>query len=400
MKRTLGVFLPPALVLVGLTLCCILLGNQTARFRASVENIAEDVRVSLIDMDGKVVYDSSGQDLPNHSDRAEFEAVLNDGKARSVVRESETLHMAMFYHARRVGNYVLRIAVPYQAVTDAKIYAQRGLLAAIGIGALIVLALFFFTRRYEQRLARLAAERDLKDKLLAEMRKLESFRRDFIANVSHEVKTPVTGILGAIEILADGSSALDAHDREDLQKVLKDQSVRLNALARLEKAESNHAAEFVPCNLADIVQTAVNLALPQAAKAGVNLVFSLNSGLKPQTFTRPCDSRLIESAVSNLIQTALRYSGSKTVELGLSPTPDGKAQIRVTDHGIGIADEYQTRLFERFYRVDKGRSRKLGGTGLGLAIVKNAVLIHGGTIQAKNTLGGGLKFLFTLAKKP
>lgn len=403
MKRTLGVFLPPALVLVGLTLCCILLGNQTARFRASVENIAEDVRVSLIDMDGKVVYDSSGQDLPNHSDRAEFEAVWTDGKARSVVRESETLHMAMFYHARRVGNYVLRIAVPYQAVTDAKIYAQRGLLAAIGIGALIVLALFFFTRRYEQRLARLAAERDLKDKLLAEMRKLESFRRDFIANVSHEVKTPVTGILGAVEILADGSSALDAHDREDLQKVLKDQSVRLNALvedilalARLEKAESNHAAEFVPCNLADIVQTAVNLALPQAAKAGVNLVFSLNSGLKPQTFTRPCDSRLIESAVSNLIQNALRYSGSKDIEVKLESAPDGKAIISVCDHGIGIPTDCQPRLFERFYRVDKDRSRTLGGTGLGLAIVKHIAQLHGGEVTVTSTPGNGSVFTLSL----
>lgn len=115
-------FSAPALALMGLTLCCTLLWSQTVRFRNSVEDIAEDVRVSLIDLEGKVVYDSTGKSLPNHSARAEFEAVLADWKARSIVRESETLHMAMFYHARRVGDYVLRIAVPYQAVTDAKIY--------------------------------------------------------------------------------------------------------------------------------------------------------------------------------------------------------------------------------------------------------------------------------------
>ena len=154
MKHSLGFFLPPTLVLAGLTLCCLLLWNQTGRFRRSVDGIAEDVRVSLIDLDGKVVYDSTGQGLPNHSDRSEFEAVRKDGRARSVVRESETLHMAMFYHARRVGNYVLRIAVPYLAVTEAKAYAQRGLLAAIAIGALIVLSIIFFARRYEERLAR------------------------------------------------------------------------------------------------------------------------------------------------------------------------------------------------------------------------------------------------------
>ena len=137
MRRSLAFYLPPVLALVGLSGCCLLLWRQTARFRESVEKIAENVRVSLIDLNGKVVYDSTGQDLPSHAARAEFEAVKSDGRARSVVRESETLHIAMFYHARRVGNFVLRIAVPYQSVTGAKAYAVRGLLAAIGIGALV-----------------------------------------------------------------------------------------------------------------------------------------------------------------------------------------------------------------------------------------------------------------------
>ena len=401
MKRSPISLLPPILALVGVSVCCVILWNQTQRFRRSVEQIAEDVRVSLIGLDGKVVYDSTGQDLPNHSDRAEFEAVKADGRARSVVRESETLHIAMFYHARRVGDYVLRIAVPYQSVTDAKHYATYGLLAAIGIGALVILALYLFTRRYELRLSRLAAERDLQNKLLAEMRKLEKFRRDFISNITHEIRTPVTGILGAVEILADTSAKLDDADRAELQNVLKDQSVRLNALvddilalAQLEKAETENAADFETFNVSDIVQTAVDLARPQAAKAGIEITSSPIPD--PSSLLRPCDPRLIESAVTNLIQNAIRYSGSKQIEIKVEATKDGKASVSVIDHGIGIPSECQPRLFERFYRVDKNRSRALGGTGLGLAIVKHIVQLHGGEVSVASSPGNGAAFTITI----
>ena len=140
----------------------------------------------------------------------------------------------------------------------------------------MVLVLVFFMRRYEERLSRLALERDLQDKLLAEMRKLEEFRRDFISNVTHEIKTPVTGILGAVDVLTDGGHGLDESDRQELLKVLKDQSVRLDALvedilqlARLEKAEVTRTAEFVTCDVGDIVATAVNLMRPLAERSGI-----------------------------------------------------------------------------------------------------------------------------------
>ena len=396
MKNAATFLLPPILALIGLSLCCLLLWHQAAHFRQSVERIAEDVRVSLIDLNGKVVYDTSGQDLPNHSDRVEFEAVRADGRARSIVRKSETLHMAMFYHARRVGNYVLRIAVPYQAVTDAKTDAVRGLLAAVGTGALIILALFLFMRRYKQRLSRLAAERDLQGHLLNEMRKLENFRRDFISNITHEIKTPVTGILGAVEVLADGTNNLEEQDRQELQKVLKDQSVRLNALvedilalARLEQAKADRATEFPTCDVADIAQTAVNLAIPTAKQQGVEITFTRHS------IVRPCDPRLIESAVTNLLQNALRYSGSSSVEVKVGAQADGRAVVTVADHGIGIPAECQGRLFERFYRIDKDRSRALGGTGLGLAIVKHIAQLHGGEVRVVSAPGNGATFFLT-----
>ena len=394
MKRSLSLYLPPVLALAGLSVCCLLLWRQTARFRGSVEQIAENVRVSLIDLDGKVIYDSTGQDLPSHAARAEFEAVKSDGRARSVVRESETLHIAMFYHARRVGNFVLRIAVPYQSVTDAKAYAVRGLLAAIGIGALVVLVLIFFMRRYEKRLSRLAFERDLQDKLLAEMRKLEAFRRDFISNVTHEIRTPVTGILGAVDVLADGGRGLDESDRRELLKVLGDQAVRLNALvedilqlSRLEKAEVAHTAEFAICNVGDIVETAVNLVRPLAGRSGIAIDVE-----RLPILDRSCDPRLIESAVSNLVRNAIRHSGTKTVEVILGRLPDGRAEIRVVDHGVGIPTDCRARIFERFYRVDKDRSRALGGTGLGLAIVKHIAQLHGGEVSVVSKPGEGATF--------
>lgn len=395
MKHTLTTILAPLLVLVGLAFCCTILWHLTYRFRQSVETLAEDVRVSLIDMNGKVVYDTIGGDLPSHAGRAEFESVKADGKARTIVRESETLHMATLYHARRVGNYIVRISVPYKAITEAREFALHGLIAAGGSGACIVLVLILLARQNEARIARLAAERDTNERVLAEMRKLESFRRDFISNVTHEIKTPITGILGAVDILTDASSSnLNDAERGEVLSVLKNQSIRLNALAedilslaKLEQAESKPPTELTVCNVADIVRTAVNLAKPIAEKADVKLEVSA-----PADAERPCDARLIEEAVSNLINNALRYSGSPIVKVEVEQHSDWKVEIRVIDHGIGIPKEAQARIFERFYRVDKGRSRELGGTGLGLAIVKHIALLHGGSITLDSEPGSGSTF--------
>ena len=401
MKRTLSSILPPVLALIGLALSCFILWRQTAHFRDSVETIAEDVRVSLIDMTGRVVYDTIGTDLPSHADRAEVEAVLRDGHARTILRESETLHVATLYHARRVGDYIVRISVPYQAVTDARDFACWGLIAAGGSGACIILMLILLARRNEERIARIAAERDAKEKLLSEMRKLENFRRDFVSNVTHEIKTPITGILGAVDLLSDDSSAaLSPSDRTEILSVLQSQSKRLNALAedilslaKLEQSETLPQKDFTLCDVAEIVQTAADLAQNAAQKADVKLTTEIAA---PGSFLRECNPRLIEEAITNLINNALRYSGSPTVKVTLNSREDGKLQIRVIDHGIGIPKAAQSRVFERFYRVDKGRSRELGGTGLGLAIVKHIVLLHGGDVSLESEPGSGCTFTLTI----
>jgi two-component system phosphate regulon sensor histidine kinase PhoR len=238
--------------------------------------------------------------------------------------------------------------------------------------------------------------------MMEEMRKLERFRTNFISNVTHEIRTPVTGILGAAEMLADDTARLDDTDRSELQHVIKNHSSRIVALvddilalAGLEKAEAEHDAVFAPCDVADITLTAVNLARPAAKKAGVTLAF-VRKMQDAETLARPCDARLIESAVANLIQNAVRYSGSKVVEVSVERTADGKATISVIDHGIGIPEDCQPRLFERFYRIDKDRSRALGGTGLGLAIVKHIAQLHGGQATVSSKPGDGATFTLVI----
>lgn len=401
MKKNLQFFLLPLLTLFGLTICCIALWSQATLLRNSAMRLAEDVRVSLIDFNGNIIYDSTGENLPNHATRAEIQALKIDGHPKTLVRRSQSLHMTMLYHARKVGDYILRIAIPYQAILDAKKYASYGLLSAIGVGALVIATIFIFARHYKKRLSHLATERDMQNHLLTEMRTVEQFRSDFISNVTHEIKSPVTGILGAAEVLCDHLTELDEPERIELCRVIANQSQRLSALvddilslARLEKAKTNNETDFVKTNLADIVQTSVNLCRTQAEKANISIKISV---LKESSLLQAfCDPELIESAVTNLILNAVRYSGSKNVDVRVDKTPADKITIEVEDYGIGIPEESQSRIFERFYRVDKGRSRTVGGTGLGLAIVKHIVQLHNGEISLTSSPGNGASFKITI----
>ena len=401
MKKNRSFFLLSSLALFGLTICCLALWSRTSLLMNSVERLAEDVRVSLIDLDGHVIYDSAKGNLPNHASRAEIEALKKDGRPLTLVRESQTLHMAMFYHARKVGDYILRIAIPYESVSTAKRYAQYCLLAAIGIGALVIVAIFIFARRYEQRLSRLAAERDIQNRLLTEMSALEQFRRDFISNVTHEIKSPVTGILGAAEVLCNSLNLLDESERRELCSIIMNQSRRLSALvddilslAEIEMAKSKNETDFLKANIVDIVQTSINLCRPQAEKSDIAINFSpAGDASEAEIFFDP---KLMESAVTNLILNAIRHSGSKKIDVRIKKAADNKTSIEIEDYGIGIPPECQPRIFERFYRVDKGRSRSSGGTGLGLAIVKHIVQLHNGEITVTSSPGNGALFTITI----
>ncbi len=271
-----------------------------------------------------------------------------------------------------------------------------GLILAALIGAVTAAAIYHFTRRIKAKLAQLVSERDTKEKLIEEMRKLEKFRRDFISNLTHEIRTPLTGILGAVELLGDDES-LSVSDREAMLKILKNESIRLDklaqdilALARIEHTSDEAKQAFAVCNLADVLNNVFTIMKPKAATAGVGLVLIKNENIKAA-----CDATLLEEALLNLIENALRYSGSLTIELSLESV-GGRAKITVADKGVGIDKKHLPRLFERFYRVDKARSREKGGTGLGLAIVKHIVQLHGGEVSVTSSPGAGCTFSIIL----
>lgn len=274
--------------------------------------------------------------------------------------------------------------------------SEPGFLLAAALGAIIAATIYHFSRRTRAKLAQLVIERDAKEKLLDEMRKLEKFRRDFISNLTHEIRTPLTGILGAVELLSDDES-LSTADRIEMLKILKNESVRLDklaqdilALARLEHTSDEAKRAFAICNLADVLKNVFTLMKPKAATAGIGLVLLKNENVKTA-----CDATLIEEALLNLIENALRYSGSLTIGLSLESL-GGRAKITVSDNGIGIDKKHQSRIFERFYRVDKARSREKGGTGLGLAIVKHIAQLHGGEVSLKSSPGKGCAFTIIL----
>ena len=233
---------------------------------------------------------------------------------------------------------------------------------------------------------------------LTQVRLLENYRRDFVANVSHEIKTPLTVIRGAVETLQDGALEDPEAARHFLQ-ILSAHTERLNALVQdilalseLERRSAGPERDFVRIVAADPAASAVELLRARAASCGMELQFRDRSGGAEVL----ADRQMLEQAVMNLIVNAIRYSESdKPVEIEVSAA-DRQVQIRVIDHGCGIAAEHLPRLFERFYRVDKARSRKAGGTGLGLAIVKHIMQLHGGSVEVQSTPGLGSTFILLL----
>ncbi|HQM86068.1 MAG TPA: ATP-binding protein, partial [bacterium] len=233
-----------------------------------------------------------------------------------------------------------------------------------------------------------------------ELARLENIRKEFVANVSHELKTPITSIKGYIETLRDG--AID--DREnalEFIEIISRQTERLNSiiedllcLSRIEKDNESQDVELSVSKVRPVIVNAVNSVLAIAAKSNVTVNIECSDDLNAKI-----NARLLEQAVINLIDNAVKYSEpGSTVEVS-AYQEGGKVTIKVQDHGCGIEKEHLDRLFERFYRVDKARSRKLGGTGLGLAIVKHIAQSHNGFVNVESTPGKGSTFYITVPEK-
>ncbi|MFZ3368282.1 MAG: ATP-binding protein, partial [Candidatus Sulfotelmatobacter sp.] len=234
---------------------------------------------------------------------------------------------------------------------------------------------------------------------LTETERVEKTRRDFIANVSHELRTPLTSIQGYAETLLDSTPENGAPTREFLE-IIRKNSARMSrltedllTLARVESGETRFDVE--PVSPAELLHDAEENFREIARTHGIDLHIQ-DSPIPESLPPVLADREAIHQVFSNLIDNALKYgaSGGRIV-LGARAVPHG-VEFCVQDFGAGIASEHLPRLFERFYRVDKARSRESGGTGLGLAIAKHIMLAHGGSIRAESELAHGSTFLFTL----
>lgn len=233
---------------------------------------------------------------------------------------------------------------------------------------------------------------------ITEIKKLEKMRSEFVANVSHELRTPLTSIQGFVETLKDGAIN-DPGKAQYFLAIIEKQSNRLNNLIedilQLSKIESQEIImNLQSINLRDLIDKAIS----EFKKKIEQKNHKIKINISPQLPLIKTDPEQIEVVFRNLLDNAIKYTPNGG-EIYISAFEKAEnIYIEVADNGIGISAEHLPRIFERFYRVDKDRSRKLGGTGLGLAIVKHIVQAHGGTIGVESKPGKGSKFFFTLPK--
>lgn len=392
----------------------------------------EKIRITIIKNDGTVLADSisTKKNLENHSNRPEVLAAIA-GDSQTTIRYSDTMHSEMVYKSTRLvinGNsYIIRVAIFAKNISGMLSKAENNIFLIFTIGTSGVLLLFMYIlikvrlpfNKLQQSAIKIASgELDTeiyipKDGVLWElaravgimakqlkrqiknMKKMENFRSEFIANVSHEVKTPLTAILSAVEIL-NMQKNLNSQQQKCL-KIISEQSNRLNrliqdilSLADLEKKQIFKNRDFAEFNFNSMVENAVSLCKSLADDNNIELIVENTEEIK--IFGNPY---LLEQAINNLIINAIKYS--KTDKIIINSTLNNKEiRLSVKDFGIGIAKEETSRIFERFYRIDKARSRELGGTGLGLAIVKNIAKLHNGKIDVISEVGKGAEFIITI----
>ena len=353
----------------------------------------DELRISIIALSGAVVYDNtiSLDSLDNHRSRPEVANALAKGEGYNISRQSASDGREYFYSATRGERVVVRTAIPYSNTLRELLEADwTFLMVMISISFAMSILAYFTTRKLGKDIERV-------NRYEAEQEK-NRIKRQLTNNINHELKTPVASIQVCLETLLSGIS-LSEEKRQELIGRCYTHNERLRHLlndvsliTRIEDGSAIISKEPVVIN--DIIkEVAEELeVMPDEER----LVLHTDFGEEVIVDGNPS---LIGSIFRNLTENAISYSEGKNIYISLLENNETVCRIRFEDDGKGVRREQLPHLFERFYRIDKGRSRQKGGTGLGLAIVKHAVQFHGGSITVTNSPGGGLRFDFTMKKQ-
>lgn len=387
-------------------------------------------RFTLIRNDGTVAADTGIHDtdtMENHMEREEIKEAQRSGSGHST-RRSQTLGRQMLYVAMVSdnGEYILRLAVPFSGMQE---YLEMLFPAVLLSFAVAFIGSALEAERFSKSITRPLQEisrqmmkmdgdysefevdtcayeeinvisdttMKMAKNVQESMDRLEQekqIRQEFFSNASHELKTPITSIRGYVELLESGMDQ-DEEMRKDFLSRIKKDSVRMTSLVddilMISRLESRGAkADIIPIRVRDLVEDAVSSLASQAAERNVLL------HRECEDFTIQADLRQMTELFTNLISNAVKYNNPGG-EVWVKVKRNGNAMVlTVRDSGVGIPKESQARIFERFYRVDKGRSRKQGGTGLGLSIVKHVVNFYHGTVTVESEAGTGSCFTVTL----
>ncbi len=375
-------------------------------------HIDKNVRITLVAKDGTVIADSqeSANKLGNHLNRQEIQQAIKNGEA-TVTRHSDTQEKKVYYFAKQLDNgNILRVSA--EAKSIGKFFSDYIIYILLCIIVVIVAAVFVsmgITKSIVKPITQLGQSLDNIDKfksdeelkplvnaLLQQKKKqkmLDKQKKQFTANVSHELKTPLTSIAGYAELIETGMAKPE--DIKPFAGVIRKQALRLVnlsediiQLSQLEESDDEDMS-FESVNLYEIAQRCVEALNINA----INKCVTLN--LTGEECYIRGKAQLVEELVYNLCDNAIRYNKENgNVTVTVTPLEKG-ASVSVKDTGIGIPKKYQERIFERFFRVDKSRSKATGGTGLGLAIVKHITQLHDAKLEISSEEGKGTEIIVT-----
>ena len=352
----------------------------------------DQLRISIITLSGAVVYDNkiSLDSLDNHKNRPEIADALAKGSGYNISRQSASDGREYFYSATRGERVVVRTAIPYSSTLQDLLEADWSFLVVMISITLVMSVVAYFTTR------KLGKDIERVNRYEAEQER-NRLKRQLTNTINHELKTPVASIQVCLETLLSGIN-LSEEKRQELIERCYTNNDRLRRLlndvsliTRMEDGNALIGKERVVINdIIDEVAKELEM-LPEDERLLLHTDFS-------DEVVIDGNPSLIGSIFRNLTENAIAYSDGRNIYISLLENNEKLCRIRFEDDGKGVEQKHLSHLFERFYRVDKGRSRQKGGTGLGLAIVKHAVQFHGGTITVTNRPNGGLRFEFTLSK--